>query len=282
MIFKLLLITHLVGDFIVQPEKLANLKNNKKLFLIVHALIYTFVNALILSLFCNILEFMICIIGILSSHFLIDLGRVWTNKRWNSNKKLFLFFIIDQILHILVLLVISIFIKSDLNTIGKQIYAIQFLKDIGFNNIANYVLAFVLVLTPASIFIKYFFLLIFNITNNSSINTNKAGEEVACYQVDVKNDKFMEKQILITKKVENETYNSDYNKDNAGTYIGMLERIIILLLGILGLYGSIALVLTAKSLARFKQLEDKSFSEKYLVGTLMSLIIAILALFIIM
>ena len=98
----------------------------------------------------------------------------------------------------------------------------------------------------------------------------------------MKNDKFTEKQILITKKVENETYNSDYNKDNAGTYIGMLERIIILLLGILGLYGSIALVLTAKSLARFKQLEDKSFSEKYLVGTLMSLIIAILALFIIM
>ena len=89
MIFKLLLITHLVGDFIVQPEKLANLKNNKKLFLIVHALIYTFVNALILSLFCNILEFMICIIGILLSHFLIDLGRVWTNNRWNSNKKLF-------------------------------------------------------------------------------------------------------------------------------------------------------------------------------------------------
>lgn len=56
---------------------------------------------------------------------------------------------------------------------------------------------------------------------------------------------------------------------------------VILLLGALGLYGSIALVLTAKSLARFKQLENKEFAEKYLVGTLISLIIAILALLVI-
>ena len=61
----------------------------------------------------------------------------------------------------------------------------------------------------------------------------------------------------------------------------MLERVVILLLGALGLYGSIALVLTAKSLARFKQLEKQEFAEKYLVGTLISLIIAILALLII-
>ena len=69
--------------------------------------------------------------------------------------------------------------------------------------------------------------------------------------------------------------------DNVGALIGMLERVVILLLGALGLYSSIALVLTAKSLARFKQLGEKEFAEKYLVGTLISLIIAILALLII-
>ena len=47
------------------------------------------------------------------------------------------------------------------------------------------------------------------------------------------------------------------------------------------MYGSIALVLTAKSLARFKQLENKEFAEKYLVGTLISLVIALLTLLII-
>ena len=35
-------------------------------------------------------------------------------------------------------------------------------------------------------------------------------------------------------------------------------------------------MLTAKSLARFRQLEDKEFAEKYLIGTLLSTFIAII------
>lgn len=61
-----------------------------------------------------------------------------------------------------------------------------------------------------------------------------------------------------------------------GSWIGILEREIILLLGLLGQYGAIGFVLTAKSLARYKQLEKKAFAEKYLVGTLLSCFIAFL------
>ena len=43
----------------------------------------------------------------------------------------------------------------------------------------------------------------------------------------------------------------------------MLEREIILILGLMGQFGAIGFVLTAKSLARFRQLEDKEFAEKY-------------------
>jgi len=46
----------------------------------------------------------------------------------------------------------------------------------------------------------------------------------------------------------------------------------------MGLYPSIALILAAKSIARFKQLENKDFAEKYLVGTLLSIIIAVFAI----
>lgn len=60
-----------------------------------------------------------------------------------------------------------------------------------------------------------------------------------------------------------------------GSWIGILEREIILILGLMGQFGAIGFVLTAKSLARFKQLENKSFAEKYLVGTLLSALIAI-------
>ena len=51
-------------------------------------------------------------------------------------------------------------------------------------------------------------------------------------------------------------------------------REIILLLGLMGQYGAVGFVLTAKSLARYKQLEKKAFAEKYLVGTLLSAFIA--------
>lgn len=76
-------------------------------------------------------------------------------------------------------------------------------------------------------------------------------------------------QILeVNSKTENEGV-------KIGSWIGILEREIILMLGLMGQFGAIGFVLAAKSLARFKQLENKSFAEKYLVGTLLSALIAI-------
>ena len=60
--------------------------------------------------------------------------------------------------------------------------------------------------------------------------------------------------------------------NNAGSTIGKLERVITAILLLCNQYGVIGLVLTAKSIARFKQLEEKDFAEKYLIGTLMSLL----------
>lgn len=66
------------------------------------------------------------------------------------------------------------------------------------------------------------------------------------------------------------------NTQQAGRTIGILERAIILTLTLSGAYTSIAFVLIAKSIARYKELENKDFAEYYLVGTLLSALIAIL------
>ena len=60
-----------------------------------------------------------------------------------------------------------------------------------------------------------------------------------------------------------------------GQRIGVLERMILLTLVLRGEWAGIGFVLTAKSVARFKRLEtDQGFAERYLVGTLTSVLVA--------
>ncbi|WP_245552708.1 hypothetical protein [Fusobacterium russii] len=67
-----------------------------------------------------------------------------------------------------------------------------------------------------------------------------------------------------------------FSELRVGNMIGKLERLIIAVLLLNNQYGVIGLVLTAKSIARFKQMENKNFAEKYLVGTLASVFIVLI------
>lgn len=62
----------------------------------------------------------------------------------------------------------------------------------------------------------------------------------------------------------------------AGRMIGMLERGIILTFSFFGDFASISFVFLAKSMARFRQLENRQFAEYYLIGTLLSFFFALL------
>ncbi|MDQ3553211.1 MAG: hypothetical protein M3395_02220, partial [Chloroflexota bacterium] len=60
-----------------------------------------------------------------------------------------------------------------------------------------------------------------------------------------------------------------------GATIGILERLLICALVLGGAVATIGLVIAAKTLARFKQLDDREFAEYYLLGTLASVTIAV-------
>jgi hypothetical protein len=76
--------------------------------------------------------------------------------------------------------------------------------------------------------------------------------------------------------IENRQNKPEYQ--NAGRLIGTLERIIIVIMVLLKQYAAIGLVFTAKSIARYDEItKNPSFAEYYLVGTLLSVIIAISA-----
>lgn len=66
--------------------------------------------------------------------------------------------------------------------------------------------------------------------------------------------------------------------EGVGAYIGVIERVIIASLVALQQYSAVGFVFAAKSIARFKRMEEsQEFAEYYLIGTLTSFVIAILA-----
>jgi hypothetical protein len=63
--------------------------------------------------------------------------------------------------------------------------------------------------------------------------------------------------------------------DRIGRAIGILERGLILTLVLADVLSAVGFVIAAKSVARFKDLENKEFAEYYLVGTLASTLLAL-------
>jgi hypothetical protein len=61
-----------------------------------------------------------------------------------------------------------------------------------------------------------------------------------------------------------------------GATIGVLERILIVVFVLTGSEAAIGFVVAAKTLARFRLLDDRDFAEYYLLGTLASVAVAII------
>jgi hypothetical protein len=62
----------------------------------------------------------------------------------------------------------------------------------------------------------------------------------------------------------------DVGEFNRGRAIGLLERVLLYGFILQGQYGAIGFVMAAKAFTRFKALDDRSFAEYVLIGTLLS------------
>lgn len=137
MIFTKLILAHLFGDFILQPDSWVADKERRKLkspYLYLHVLIHTVLS--FVFLWNTDLWWVAILVGI--THFIIDASKlifqnVKNKKRW---------FFIDQMLHILVIAGISLYFKE---------FSFDFL---GHQNVLKIVMAALFLSTPASIFIK--------------------------------------------------------------------------------------------------------------------------------
>ncbi|AYN02459.1 DUF3307 domain-containing protein [Chryseobacterium sp. 3008163] len=137
MIFTQLILAHLLGDFILQPNSWVSDKENRKLkskYLYLHVLIH---NVLSFIFLWNLeLWWVAVLVGI--SHLIIDSAKLYfqnikTKKRW---------FFIDQILHIAVIAGVSFYFNE---------FNFEFLKD---QNTLKIIVAVLFLTSPASIIIR--------------------------------------------------------------------------------------------------------------------------------
>jgi len=233
MIFALLCIAHLLGDFSFQPAALAENKKAQPRFLLLHACIYALSFAIVCFTFLSFQSLPLSYGIIVLSHLMIDWAKTKIEKSPRGTGAL-VSFLIDQALHIgIIFMVYKVFgLEKQTNGVFERCCTWQY-----FHEVVIYAVMYLSILNPTAVFIRKLF-------------------------------------TCIDKNLEQ---TAEDRNPRIGGIIGKLERIIISTLVLCGQFGAIGFVLTAKSIARFRQLEDQTFAEKYLVGTLTSTAIALIA-----
>ncbi len=222
-IFVKLLLAHLLGDFLLQPTSWVLDKESKK-FKSKYLYIHTFLHGILAWSFVGEMSFGWFALASALLHGLIDFLKLRFQKKKTKRN----WFIADQVLHLITILVI---------TTVYQNLSVDF--EI-FNNRFWILITGILFLTkPSSIIIR----------NIISIWTPES-----------KN-------------------NNDDSLENAGNYIGILERLFVFCFMIIGHFEAIGFLLAAKSIFRFgdlKEVKDRKLTEYVLIGTLLSFGIALL------
>lgn len=244
---KLLMMGHLLGDFYFQTNKLAEKKKTSFIYTVLHCFIYSLVMFAVVVITTGKLVECICptlLIGVL--HLLVDGVKCEVQKYVKLKKYELSIFMIDQIIHFSILFAISCLCTIEYNVDWIPGISEKFLSSM--QNAPVIICAFLLCGKPAAIIVSLVFGLI---------------------------PKTIEKANFESVKIIDGS-----NKENVriGSWIGILEREIILMLGLLGQYGAIGFVIAAKSLARHNQLNELAFAEKYLIGTLLSSFMALLCI----
>jgi len=90
------------------------------------------------------------------------------------------------------------------------------------------------------------------------------------------------KQFFSKYNIVSSNPDEEATESGAGALIGNLERILSVIFLHINQIAAIGLIYTAKSIARFKKIEEnKRFAEYYLIGTLYSILYAVLAYYLV-
>lgn len=278
MTLLLLILAHLIADFWLQTDRMVMDKRKNITKHVFHHLLCTSI-ALWMIWFTEyrdekiIFYFILPLIFIVSTHIIIDYVKISLidsiKLTKTDNMRSLAFFLIDQLLHIgMIFATCAIF---------YQINGIDYISAI---------ISPTYSLSPIEICI--FLIIIFMMATNVTGHIVKhiigsLPSELANFEgkLIVRNEMNHQQKIYqprsenqLTEEYRYLTYSS--TPQARGKYIGYIERLLVIVLTAVGAYSSIAFIIAAKSIARFKQLDDRNWAEYFLLGTLSSIFIGIL------
>jgi len=236
----LLILAHLVADFILQTEGISRSKEEFKFSACFIHFFLTFAVTFLFIFNYGLIPALLISATLAVIHILIDLFKGLLG-RWIKNTpmvRLFLF-IGDQALHLLSITVVFSYII-------KNSYDSQMVISMGrVEPLTNFLHFFLIDLNKLILLLIFYIVIMF------------AGTVFLDLILGLVNRDF------------------EYYDTRVSRYIGVIERGLLLTLVTFGPITSVGLILTAKSLARFNKLGEREFAEYYLLGTLTSMSIAL-------
>lgn len=287
LLFLTFVLAHLIADFVLQSEKMNALKKTQlhkglrkhvfSHFIVMFVGILIFAAVSKQTSLTSIIAMMFVAVGISIIHYFIDWTKELLGKGYISNIVISsCLYIFDQILHV-------ISIVAVLNISGLISYTFdQFIIDslsFLFNEMVflnpEKLLLLAIIIIIATQGTGYFLgIVLRNLAPTSTLN--KGTYSIVDEKTEIKslfNEKGEEINEVTTIKTE------QFYKDSPkkiGHYIGIIERLLIVIFIVQGIPQGMAFLIAVKSLTRFKQFENKQFAEYYLIGSLFSALIGII------
>ncbi len=173
-------------------------------------------------------------------------------KNGNEKQKVLVSFI-----RVLVLFAVAVLVYALLELYAYPNFIYEEIPDPAvFVFILEYVILALVLTKPASALVK----------SVLSLAEKKAEEQPAAPAVDENGEQASEVAPEAEKKAS--------ATSAAGSLVGILERLLVAVLVSVGSYSFVGYYLIGKTLVKFKHFEDKEYTERYLIGTVTSVLIA--------
>lgn len=271
MLFFSLVLAHLIADFYLQTDDMVieKRKNLRK-----HMVHHFFMTGVVLIGFWifefnfgNVLRNLLFpLLFIVMTHLVVDFLKITLLNnikiKNEENMKQLGFFVLDQLLHLgMISLVCVLWFHFEMEAIFTQESGLSFIESVLF-----IIIIVIITTTVSGHMIK--------ILLGSLPNQLLTFEGKYSFKNERKEAEFVQK----AKKAITEEYNyTIFSKHDLsrGKLIGYIERLLVLLLTFYSAYPAIGFIVAAKSIARFKQMDDRDWAEYFLLGTLTSMFLGI-------